>query len=135
MCYVIQKTAPGRGGVDGQKEDEGQGDQERRSEEGHQDGEYQAQDGEGREEAAQAGCEDIPTGARGPQYRRVAGKHGPAPRLVAVSLLDALIPNRITSAAAPRADAHFLLERTASLENQAARCSGSAHTGTPLRID
>src|SRR5438034_6941550 len=102
MCYVIQKTAPGRGAVDGQKEDEGQGDQERRSEEGHQDGEYQAQDREGCEEAAPAGCQDIPTGARGPQYRRVAGKHGPAPRLVAVSLLDALIPNRITSAAARR---------------------------------
>ncbi|TMB46298.1 MAG: hypothetical protein E6J55_02530 [Deltaproteobacteria bacterium] len=93
MCYVIQKTAPGRGAVDGQKEDEGQGDQERRSEEGHQDGEYQAQDREGCEEAAPAGCEDIATGARGPHYRRVAGKHGPAPRLVAVSLLDALIPN------------------------------------------
>src|SRR5437867_10780336 len=100
MCYVIQKTAPGRGAVDGQKEDEGQGDQERRSEEGHQDGEYQAQDWEGREEAGQPGYEDIPTGARGPQHRRVAGKHGPAPRLVAVSLLDALIPHRITSAAA-----------------------------------
>jgi hypothetical protein len=36
MCYVIQKTARGRGGVDGQKEDEGQGDEERRSEEDHQ---------------------------------------------------------------------------------------------------
>ena len=109
MCYVMQKAAPGRGGVDGQEEDEAQVDEERRSEEGHQDGECQAPDREGREEAAQAGCEDIPSGARGPQDRRVAGKHGPAPRLVAVSLLE-LIPNRITRARPHRRTLIFSLD-------------------------
>src|SRR5207253_1041535 len=60
-------------------------------------------------EAAQAGCEDIPSGDRGPQDRRVAGKHGPAPRLVAVSLLE-LIPNRITRARPHRRTLIFSLD-------------------------
>src|SRR5204862_5777277 len=34
---LIQETAPGRGGVDGREEDEGQGNEESRSEEAHQD--------------------------------------------------------------------------------------------------
>ncbi len=89
MCYVIQKTARGRGGVDGQKEDEGQGDEERRSEEDHQG--RQAQDRRSREEAAHAGSEGIRCEARGPRGRRIDGSPGPAPRLVAVPLLETLI--------------------------------------------
>src|SRR5437867_4388141 len=92
MCYVIQKTARGRGGVDGQKEDEGQDDEERRSEEGHQGCWCQAQDRRSREEAAPAGSEDIRCEARGPRGRRIDGSPGPPPRLVAVPLLETLIP-------------------------------------------
>jgi len=88
---VIQNTARGRGGVDGQKEDEGQGDEERRSEEGRQGCWCQARDRQRRAEAAPAGSEDIPSGARGPRGRRIAGSARPPPRLVAVPLLETLI--------------------------------------------
>src|SRR5438552_457194 len=44
---------------------------------------------------------DIPSEPRGPQDCRVARSRGPPPRLVAVSLLDTLIPNRISVARAP----------------------------------
>src|SRR6266481_1775633 len=91
MCYVIQNTARGRGGADGQKEDEGQGDEEGRPEEDHQGCWCQAQDGRSGEEAALAGSEGIPSGARGPRGRRIDGSPGPAPRLVAVPLLETLI--------------------------------------------
>src|SRR5206468_463518 len=101
MCYVIQTTAPGTGGVDGQEEDKGQSDEERRSEEGHQDCQCQPQDREGRD-AGPAGFGDLPSEARGSGTRRVAGKYRPPPRLVAVSLLDALMPNRIARARPPR---------------------------------
>src|SRR5262245_47411602 len=62
---------------DGQEEDEGQ--------EGDPDCECQAQDREGREEAAPAGVADIPRKAR------AAGSHRPPPQLVAVPLLEPLI--------------------------------------------
>src|SRR5213078_2330319 len=81
----------GTGGVDGQKEDEGQGDEERRSEEGRQGCWCQARDRQRRAEAAPAGSEDIPSGARGPRGRRIAGSPRPPPRLVAVPLLETLI--------------------------------------------
>src|SRR3989441_11074758 len=104
MCYVIRNTARGRGGVDGQKEDEGQGDEEGRSEEDHQGCWCQAQDRRSREEAAHAGSEGIPSDARGPRGRRIDGSPGPAPRLVAVPLLETLIAKSLarSEVAGPR---------------------------------
>jgi hypothetical protein len=86
-----REATPGRGDVDGQEADEGQGDEEGRAEEGHEGGHGQEEDGEGRQKAAQARREDIGCEARGLDHRDIVGSDESAPRLVAVALLDALI--------------------------------------------